>query len=233
VSEVSPTTGAGGPPSVSQLAAELQAVNAVERKGEPFLAGRDNAGAQFLIELAGEEWRKTIGRREDSDIPLPWDKEVSRTHALLERLGDEWTVVDEGLSRNGTFVNGTRVTGRHRLHNGDRLCVGATVLTFRDPAAHETESTARVRPAGPTATLTPTQRQVLIALCRPLVGSAFAIPATNRQIAAEVYLSVDAVKAHLRALFDRFGLGELPQNEKRSRLAARVLADGILTPRDF
>ena len=45
--------------------------------------------------------------------------------------------------------------------------------------------------------------------------------------------SVDAVKAHLRALFDRFGLGDLPQNEKRSRLAARVLADGILTPRDF
>ena len=63
--------------------------------------------------------------------------------------------------------------------------------------------------------------------------SAFATPATNRQVADEVFLSVDAVKAHLRVLFERFGLGELPQNEKRARLAATVLATGALSPRDF
>jgi hypothetical protein len=48
-----------------------------------------------------------------------------------------------------------------------------------------------------------------------------------------VFLSVDAVKAHLRVLFERFGLDQLPQNEKRARLAATVLAAGILAPRDF
>lgn len=226
-------TGPGTTLSVSQIAAELQAVNAAERRGDPFIAGRDAAGAQFLVELSPDAWRLTVGRREDSDIPLPWDQEVSRAHALLERLGDQWTVVDEGLSRNGTFVNGTRVTGRHRLRHGDRLCVGATVLTFRDPGQDEAESTIRVRPATGSATLTPTQRQVLIALCRPLFASAFATPATNRQIAAEVYLSVDAVKGHLRGLFERFALSDLAQNEKRARLAARVLTDGILAPRDF
>jgi hypothetical protein len=221
------------PPSVAQIAAELKAVNAAERAGRPFVVGRDGLGEQFLLMLPEEDWRVTVGRQHDSDLSLSWDREVSRAHALLERLGDHWTVVDEGLSRNGTFVNGTRVTGRQRLRNGDRICFGTTVLLFRDPAKDEAESTARVGLPTASAVLTPTQRQVLIALCRPVFSTAFATPATNRQIAAEVCLSVDAVKAHLRLLFDRFGLGELPQNEKRARLAATVLAAGILTPRDF
>jgi hypothetical protein len=48
-----------------------------------------------------------------------------------------------------------------------------------------------------------------------------------------VYLSVDAVKAHLRILFDRFGVGDLPQNEKRSRLVSIVISSGALAARDF
>ncbi|MBV9414622.1 MAG: hypothetical protein JO363_06555, partial [Solirubrobacterales bacterium] len=63
--------------------------------------------------------------------------------------------------------------------------------------------------------------------------SASAIPATNRQIAEEVYLTVDAVKAHLRVLFERYGLSQLPQNEKRARLVVAVLDAGVLAPRDF
>lgn len=225
--------GEGALPSAGQVARELQAVHAAERRGEPFIAGREGGGAQLLVELSPERWRVTIGRHADADVALPWDREVSRAHALLERVGEQWTVVDEGMSRNGTFVNGARVTGRHRLRNGDRICVGATVLMFRDPGEDEAESTARVRTATTAATLTPTQRQVLIALCRPLLDAASATPATNREIAAQVYLSVDAVKAHMRGLFERFGYADLPQNEKRARLATRVLRDGILTPRDF
>ena len=61
------------------------------------------------------------------------------------------------------------------------------------------------------------QRKVLIALCRPLKDSAYASPATNKEIADEVHLSVDAVKSHLRIIFERFGVDELPQNQKRSR----------------
>ena len=77
------------------------------------------------------------------------------------------------------------------------------------------------------------QRKVLIALCRPVHESASATAATNRQIAEDVYLTVDAVKAHLRVLFDRYGLSDLPQNEKRARLVATVLDAGVLAPRDF
>jgi hypothetical protein len=34
-------------------------------------------------------------------------------------------------------------------------------------------------------------------------------------------------------LFTRYGLNDLPQNEKRVRLAATILASGALSPRDF
>ena len=68
---------------------------------------------------------------------------------------------------------------------------------------------------------------MLIALCRPVNESAFATPATNQEIAEEIFLSVDAVKAQLRVLFDRFGLEDLPQNQKRARLAASTLVGGL------
>ena len=61
---------------------------------------------------------------------------------------------------------------------------------------------------------------MLVALCRPFKDSAYAAPATNRDIAEEILSHVDAVKAQLRVLFERFGLDELPQNQKRARLAA-------------
>ena len=82
-------------------------------------------------------------------------------------------------------------------------------------------------------TLTEIQRKILVALCRPLVESALASPAPNRAIAEEVFLSVDAVKAHLRVLFERFGLADLPQNEKRSRLAATALLNGTVKPHEL
>jgi predicted ArsR family transcriptional regulator len=82
--------------------------------------------------------------------------------------------------------------------------------------------------------LTDTQRKVLIALCRPYRdGGSFATPASNQQIAGEVFLSVDAVKMHLRNLFAKFDLGELPQNQKRARLAECALQLGLISQRDL
>jgi hypothetical protein len=46
--------------------------------------------------------RVTVGRGAAADVSLPWDSEVSRVHAELLRLGDDWAVVDDGLSGNGT-----------------------------------------------------------------------------------------------------------------------------------
>lgn len=217
----------------ASTAAELKARVEAERRGVPFLAFRGADGRQALLDLEGAGDRITIGRRSDCDVSLPWDEQVSRLHAQLERIGGEWTLVDEGLSRNGSYVNGKRVAGRQRLRDGDRLCFGETSVAFVSPSESESRST-QVGPSTSAAMhLSPAQRQVLIALCRPLAQSAFEPPATNRQIADEVHLSVDAVKAHLGVMFDRFGLGELPQNRKRARLAAIALVNGIVVPHDL
>jgi pSer/pThr/pTyr-binding forkhead associated (FHA) protein len=86
--------------------AELRERIEAERAGTPFLVLRDGGGAQRLFVLDAARERVTVGRSAGNDVALPWDGEVSRVHAELERLGDEWTAADDGLSRNGSFVNG-------------------------------------------------------------------------------------------------------------------------------
>jgi hypothetical protein len=86
--------------------AELRQRIEAERAGVPFLVLRDGDGAQRLFILEPGIERVAIGRSPGNDIALQWDTEVSRLHAELERLGDEWTAADDGLSRNGSFVNG-------------------------------------------------------------------------------------------------------------------------------
>ena len=46
-------------------------------------------------------------------------------------------------------------------------------------------------------------------------------------------LSLDAVKSHMRALFARFGLDDLPQNEKRVRLVERALQTGTVSEHEL
>jgi hypothetical protein len=213
---------------------ELQELIQAERTGIPYIYWRDGDDEQHILMLPYERARATIGRRDASDVPLSWDREVSREHALLEPVGESWTLVDDGMSMNGSWVNGGRVHGRHRLHDRDNLWFGKTKVVYREPRATAgSDSTARAPESPLSVPLTETHRKILIALCRPVVESSSATPATNPRIAAEVHLSVDAVKSHLRVLFDRFGVGELPQNEKRGRLVAIVLGTGVLVPRDF
>ncbi|WP_445152857.1 FHA domain-containing protein [Baekduia sp. Peel2402] len=178
--------------------------------------------------------RLSIGRAESNGVPLPWDTEVSRLHAELERIAGEWTLIDDGLSRNGTYVNGTRVSGRARLRDGDVIRIGQTTLGYRRPDAEETvERTVVAGEPVALGDLPPTQRAVLVALSRPYKSAEFATPATNQEIADELHLSVDAVKAHLRSLFQKFGIEALPQNQKRSRLVAEALQRGLVTQRDL
>jgi hypothetical protein len=215
-----------------QTPSELRDIIVAERATKPFLVWRTQDGEQRILLLDSDRWRMTIGRDESADVSLAWDAEVSRVHALLEQAGRGWTLIDDGLSRNGSFVNGARVFGRCRLGDKDRLCFGMTEITYREPTVAVT-ATASVGGTPLAIPLSPTQRKVVIALCRPLHSSESATPATNREIADEVCLSVAAVKAHLQALFGRFGLTDLPQNEKRARLAATALTSGVLAPRDF
>ena len=211
--------------------AELQARLEAERVGEPFLLLRDASG-QRIVPLGADAEKFSVGRDTGMDLTLD-DGQVSLLHAELRRIGSQWTVVDDGLSRNGTFLNGARTSGRSRLRDRDELRFGETVVVFRDPASVEAGETAAA-PDAPAVELTDSQRKILLALCRPYRdGSAYATPATNKQIAEEVFLSVDAVKGHLRLLFERFGLGDVPQNQKRVKLVELAMQRGVITIRDL
>jgi pSer/pThr/pTyr-binding forkhead associated (FHA) protein len=215
-------------------ASELKTLLATERTGQAFLAVRDQTGRLRLFEPPSVEETRTVGRRAETDISIPWDGLVSGVHAVLEHVGGELAIVDDGLSRNGTFVNGQRISGRQRLRDGDRVRVGRTVLVYRAPSARVAEATVTAVRRSDVLKLSDTQRSVLIALCRPFRdGAAFATPATNQEIASEVFLSVDGVKMHLRSLFAKFELGDLPQNQKRISLAERALQLGVVTTRDL
>jgi LysM repeat protein len=68
----------------------------------------------------------TIGRGLDNDIVVD-DAEVSRHHARLTRQGNDWVLEDLG-SRNGTFVNGQRITGPVTLPPGAQVGLGTGIL---------------------------------------------------------------------------------------------------------
>jgi predicted component of type VI protein secretion system len=213
--------------------AELVERLAVERRAAPFLVLRDGSGAQRIVELSDRD-RLSVGRSPDCDVNLAWDGEVSRLHAELERVGAQWLVVDDGLSSNGTFVAGERVSGRRRLLDGDVLRIGKTAIAFRQPHAGAALTTRRSDQHDVAASVTDAQRRVLVALCRPFKHDPdAAMPATNPQIADDLCLSVAAVKMHLRALFHAFGIDDLPQHEKRRRLVALAFATGVIRDRDL
>jgi hypothetical protein len=209
---------------------ELRDRLALERRGVAFMAFRDGDDRQRIVALDADRERLTVGRTAGSDVAFPWDREVSRLHATLENVGGHWTLVDEGTSRNGTFLNGERVTGRRRLADGDRVRMGNTVLVLRLPGDDPDDLTA-VPGATEAPLLSEAQRRVLVALCRPYgQGADYPVPATSRRIADDVGISVDGVKTHLRTLFSRFGLDGVANNEKRVRLVERALETGAVSP---
>lgn len=213
---------------------ELKDLLAARRRGEPFLAFRGGEEELVLVALGRDDGTRTLGRRPEMDVPIPWDGEVSGLHAELQCMSGEWTIVDDGLSTNGTFLNGERIAGRQRLHDGDLIRLGRTVLAYNLDEAPTADTTVTAGEAPPLPRLTDSQRRVLIALCRPLRdGGSFTTTASNQQIADEVYLSVDAVKMHLRTLFARFELSDLPQNQKRARLAEVALEYRLISKRDL
>jgi predicted component of type VI protein secretion system len=210
---------------------ELQQRLEAERRGFPFLVYRDGEGRQVIMALVSG--RVAIGRRSSNELALSWDPEVSRLHAELTLVGDQWVLADDGLSANGTFVDNERIAGRRRLKDGDVFRIGGTAIAFRYPQGRGTATTRVAQPVT-AVSITPAQRRVLIALCRPYKGGeSFATPATNPQIAAELVLSVAAVKSHLRALTHAFGIDELPQQEKRRKLVAMALQLGVVRDRDL
>jgi len=222
------------PPADARSVSELKARAEAARAGRPFLVYMDGDDKQQLFPFESGLMRASVGRQGSSDLVLDWDEQVSRLHARFERVEEHWTVVDDGLSRNGTFVNGERLSGRRRLTDGDTVRFGATTMTFRSPGPEERVGTADASDTPAAVELSTAQRRVLVALCRPYRdGTAFAGPATNQRIAEELFLSVEAVNTHLMVLFAKFGIERLPEHQRRIRLVERAFYSGLVSERDL
>jgi adenylate cyclase len=71
----------------------------------------------------------SLGRSASNQVAIP-DDHVSRRHAMIQLQGEnEFWLVDFG-SRNGTYLNGQRLTRPMRLQDGDRILVGHAEFTF-------------------------------------------------------------------------------------------------------
>jgi pSer/pThr/pTyr-binding forkhead associated (FHA) protein len=75
-----------------------------------------------------------LGRQAECDLQLT-EGHASRRHARLSIADDGVVWLEDLGSSNGTFVNGTRLTGKVRLSSGDRLRFDIEEFDFRAPAA--------------------------------------------------------------------------------------------------
>jgi pSer/pThr/pTyr-binding forkhead associated (FHA) protein len=191
-----------------------------------------HVSAQVEVMFGVQSWRfrlqaerTTIGKAPENDIPLAEDPTASRLHAVLERFPAGWCVTDLGSS-NGTWVNGERIWSSRRLRHGDEVRVGQSRLIFRDAlSADGTVTEAEDAPPG----LTTRERDVLLALCRPLLDrDMFTEPASTRSIAEELVITQAAVKQHLANLYDKFGVLASDSN-RRARLANEALRRGAVS----
>jgi pSer/pThr/pTyr-binding forkhead associated (FHA) protein len=171
-----------------------------------------------------------VGKSDTSSIRITSDDSLSRTHAAFERVGSVWCVRDLG-SKNGTTVNGGSVTGQQALHDGDEIRLSRTRLVFRSPAESADQSATRAGLAPPEVTRR--ERDVLVALCRPLLeGGAFREPADTREIARSLVVTEGAVKQHLLHLYDKFAIYGTSER-RRLQLANEALARGAVRVSDL
>ena len=122
-----------------RLATSTQIRELVDRYYGPKLIGVLPSGEklEYLIDKNEVE----IGKAAHNHITLT-DPTVSNTHAIVISREAGYTIVDLG-SRNGTFVNGERLGSQaHTLKHGDKVQLGQTVLTFRNPAETAANITA-------------------------------------------------------------------------------------------
>jgi pSer/pThr/pTyr-binding forkhead associated (FHA) protein len=189
-------------------------------------------GPQVEVMFGVQSWRFpleadriTVGKAAENAISLTDDPTASHLHAILERFPAGWCVTDLGSS-NGTSVNGERIWSSRRLRHGDEIRVGQTRLIFRDQlAAVGAQTEAEDAPPS----LTTRERDVLVALCRPLLDrDMFTEPASTRAIADELVITQAAVKQHLTNLYDKFGVLATDSN-RRARLANEALRRGAVS----
>ena len=122
----------------------------------PHLVLPTEGGTHSLPLMGKTYW--TLGRNEDNTFVVK-DRWISRNHAMVQRMENgDFFLIDLG-SRNGSFVNGRRVTIPVTLHNGDHIVFGQTELEFYCPDI--TQETDPLEPESEDFTATLTVRRLI------------------------------------------------------------------------
>ncbi len=127
------------------------AQNTVTGQLGPYVVLQTESGSRQLSLAGNNCW--TVGRSDDNNLVLP-DRWISRNHAMIQVMETgEFYLIDLG-SRNGSFVNGRRVSVPVTLRDGDRLTFGQTELRFRCPTNTNTAQPEHAVAGDMTATAT-------------------------------------------------------------------------------
>jgi sigma-B regulation protein RsbU (phosphoserine phosphatase) len=96
--------------------------------------------------------RLTVGRSSAAELCYPDDAGLSRQHLAFESDGRNWYIKDLG-SKNGTQLNGARITDRNPLKPGDRIMAGHLIIVFDAGTAppQQTQAVVFVEPPGESA----------------------------------------------------------------------------------
>ncbi|HKF79247.1 MAG TPA: FHA domain-containing serine/threonine-protein kinase [Thermoleophilaceae bacterium] len=181
------------------------------------------AGEQLQVTEGKERGKRVIvdtdlliGRAApEEDGRLGDDPEISRRHARVSRGPDGELTIEDLRSANGTFVNDERIAGPRRLHPGDVVRMGQTILQVTDVSSSATHQVPQ--PAGAPAAEPP-------------------------EAAQELLVTAGAAPGRRLALTDEFVIGRAVEGEGRlgddrelSRRHARVSRDasGRLTIEDL
>lgn len=169
--------------------------------------------------------RITVGRAAGCDLPVSDDPQVSRVHAVIEWM-QVWTVRD-CRSRNGTFLNGRRVSAQVPITAGAELRMGSTRLLVRGQHADpQEESTDRPDRA---PILTARERELLIAMLLPLGDpGSFNVLSSPAEIARRMGITDEGVRQHLSNLYQKFGVSS-PGGRPQADLANEAVRRQAIT----
>jgi hypothetical protein len=211
---------------------EFRLEEAARAKGQAYVRYRD--GSLFrVVSLVPSPSPVYIGRDEGCTVEVRNDERVSRRHARIIFGAGQWSIED-GPSRNGTFVDGTPAVGERLLADGSRILVGRTTVSFHAgrtataiPTLGEEPRQRRLHPNA-------TQRKVLVELARPFMvrGAEVPVTPTNAAIAQTLGYQVATIRD---AISDLYGQAKLARgsSEQRSELVRLAIGEGAVGPEDF
>jgi pSer/pThr/pTyr-binding forkhead associated (FHA) protein len=224
-------TSGGSHPTAPYTTAEFRMEDAARVAGNAYVRYRDDKTFHAVALDPGSSV-VYIGRDRDCAIRIENDTRVSRRHARLIFGAGRWSIQD-GPSRNGTFLADERTVGEQLLADGALITVGRTLLSFHMPLPTVATTIAEMpsmRRLHPTAT----QRKVLVELARPAYERPGEIPVvpTNAAIAKRLGYADATIRDAVSDLYRQAGLTR-GASDQRSELVRLAIRERAVTAADF